>query len=101
LSSSLAERIYRFRAGPDGEAATGDDVAFETVADIVKRMDDAGVLSRDETRELRHAVNAGLLSVRSDNFRGYTAGELDNSEERIHITFVFNRNGVIRLWQER
>lgn len=100
LDEGLAEDIIRFRSGPDGEAGTGDDQVFERVGEIIEQLSEGMALSRDEEAAVRHAVNSAQLTVRSDNFRGNILRTLDNQPPRVQITFVVNRNGVVRQWRE-
>jgi len=100
LGPRVVRAIRRYRAGPDGRDGTADDVPLESVADMVKAITAAAGLSNDDEREFRQVVSSGMLTVRSDNFRGQVWRQLDNRGSGVHITFVFNRNGVIRYWQE-
>lgn len=92
--------LNSWRSGPDGIVGTGDDVAFERMGDILKNLDDAGMLSSEGKSDLRRAINRRLLTVRSDNFRGRVFRRLDKSSTGMHIMFVFNRGGNVRLWRE-
>jgi general secretion pathway protein K len=100
LSPRIAQQIVGYRSGPDRQPGTADDLPFENVSAIVDTLTSAAGLSRAEERALREVVNSGILTVRSDNFRGEVYKELDKQAMGVHITFVFNRNGVIRFWQE-
>ncbi|MDT8390470.1 MAG: type II secretion system protein GspK [Lentisphaeria bacterium] len=100
LGEPAITAVNSWRAGPDGIVGTGDDVPFERTGAILVDLDDTGMLSENAKSELRRAINGRLLTVRSDNFRGHVFRRLDNSAARMHIMFVFNRGGAVRLWRE-
>ncbi len=100
LSAGMVNALLMYRAGPDGIPGTADDNVFENVGRIVNDLAEGARLSQNESRELRQVVNAGVFTVRSDNFRGQLFRQLDNRQQTVQITFVFNRNGVIRFWNE-
>lgn len=101
LGSGTIEAVESFRNGPDGVLGTLDDTPFERTGDILKILDEAGLLGNLARSEIRRAVNSRLLTVRSDNFRGHLFRQLDNSPQSMHITFVFNRGGAVRYWREK
>ena len=100
MGESLVEKIIYFRNGSDGEEATSDDNVFETVEAIAETLGSAEGLSREEISQLKGVLGAGLLSVRSDNFRGQSLGQMRNTDKSAQITFVFDRNKVIKYWRE-
>ena len=96
----LVEKIIHFRNGSDGEEATSDDNVFEIVKAIAETLGSAEGLSQEEIGQLKGVLGAGLLSVRSDNFRGQSLGQMRNTDKSAQITFVFDRNKVIKYWRE-
>ena len=100
LTESLAEKIIHFRKGDDGKEATDDDGIFEAVGTIEQTLTDKESLSREELSQLSNLIAEGLLSVRSDHFRGESFGELTAEKSTKEIIFVFNRSGVVEYWKE-
>lgn len=100
LADPLIDKVVQCRYGPDGIPGTEDDVPFETVAGIVDTVRQEVGLSETEARELSQFIRRQRITVRSNNFRGQVYETLDNSTEGVHITFVLNRTGVVRLWRE-
>ncbi|MCF7854550.1 MAG: general secretion pathway protein GspK [Candidatus Pacebacteria bacterium] len=100
ITPSLADKVLDCRAGPDGIQGTEDDTVFESVAGIVPAVKEYEALSNDEVRQLNGAVNTRVITVRSDNFRGQVFKKLDKTAKEMHITFVFNRNGLVQYWHE-
>ncbi len=100
LGAAALDAIDAYRAGPDGIPGTGDDLPFERSGEIVKTLEESTALSQEARAEIRRAVNARWLTVRSDNFRGHLFRQLDNQPSGVHIIFVFNRSGAVRLWRE-
>lgn len=100
LGDAALTAVDSWRTGADGIVGTRDDIPFERTGAILTDLDEAGMLSSNGKSELRRAINGRLLTVRSDNFRGHVFRRLDNSAVRMHIMFVFNRGGAVRLWRE-
>ncbi len=100
IGESLAEKIIHFRNGNDGEEATSDDNIFEAVGTIREALDKREGLSQEEIKELNAVSAAGFLSVRSDNFRGQSVGQIKGADKSTQITFVFDRNKVVKYWRE-
>jgi general secretion pathway protein K len=100
MSQALAEKVIHFRKGSDGKEATQDDNVFESTSTIAQTLNDVEGLSGDEFSQLNSILGAGLISVRSDNFRGEAIGKLTGKETSGRIVFVFNRNKVMKYWRE-
>lgn len=100
LDAGLAAALWSYRAGPDGRSGTGDDRAFETTRAVKEAVERQGLWGGD-AGALQEALNSHRITVRSDNFRAHILRELDNRAPAVHITIVFSRNGVVRLWRER
>lgn len=94
MSMGLADKVARFR----------ERNAFEAVGTIRETLS-GEALSGEEIGQLNSVLNAGLLSVRSDNFMGESVGKLENSGKSTRISFVFhrnivfNRNKTIKYWR--
>jgi type II secretory pathway component PulK len=100
INATAARDIIRFRNGHDGKPGSGDDIVFETTGGISELLDEIGTTGTDR-QSVNRALALGLITVRSDNFGGHIGASLDNSTEIMQITFVFNRNGLIRFWREQ
>ncbi len=100
MSAELAEKVILFRQGGDGQEATEDDNVFEDGGTIAATLSAGRSLNPAERQELDDAVEAGLLTVQSDNFRGQVIGGFTGQKIFATIIFVINRNEKIRYWQE-
>jgi len=96
----LANKIVLFRNGNDGAPATSDDNIFESTGSMVESLEAAGNLSENESDELLALSSSGLLCAHSENFRGHSFGRLGTKNEYAKITFVFDRDRVIKYWKE-
>jgi type II secretory pathway component PulK len=97
INDSLADVVINFRNGPDGQQATSDDNFFSSVGNIVESLRKAGEITPEQSSQLTDIVNAGLLGVGSDNFRGLATGK--NPGDSISIDFVFDSNKKIKFWR--
>lgn len=100
VNAAAARDIIRLRNGNDGIPGTADDVIFENASGVSEQLDQIGVTGTDR-QSLNRALAMGRITVRSDNFGGHVAASLDNGGVVMQITFVFNRNGLLRVWRER
>jgi len=101
MSGELAEKIVLFRKGNDGQEATEDDNAFESIGSIAATLSAGTSLSPAEREELDAIVEAGFMAVQSNNFRGRAIGGFRDRNIFANIVFVINRDEKIRYWQER
>jgi general secretion pathway protein K len=97
---TLAERIIVYRDGNDGEGATEDDHIFESAQSFVSDLSDNISMSPEEMTELTNIVNAGLIGVRSDYFRGESYGRFQDKESAFKVIFVISRDETIQYWKE-
>ena len=97
INDNLADTVIDFRNGPDGLAATSDDNFFSYAGNIVESLNSFEKITPEESAQLTNIVNAGLLGVSSDNFRGLSTGK--NSGDHISIDFVFDSNKKIKFWR--
>ncbi len=100
MSEELAENIVLFRQGGDGQEATEDDNAFEDSGAVTATLSAGRSMSPEQREELDAVVEAGLITVRSDNFRGQVIGGFADRNVLVNIIFVVNRLEQIRYWQE-
>jgi general secretion pathway protein K len=100
MSEGLVEKILRFRRGSDDEEATRDDNVFEAAETAAGALNASVGLSQEELNELSGIVNAGLISVKSDYFRGESYGWREGGDFTKRILFVVDRRGQIKYWHE-
>jgi DNA uptake protein ComE-like DNA-binding protein len=68
MDDNLVAVIKDFRSGPDGEEGTEDDAAFESVSEIVSKLNSAKGLTAVQQAALTSLINQGFLSVQSRSF---------------------------------
>lgn len=100
MSEGLAEKILDFRRGNDDEEGTLDDNVFESAETAAGALNASGGLSQEELNELSGIVNAGLIGVQSDYFRGESYGWRAGGDFTKRILFVVDRQGHIKYWHE-
>lgn len=100
MDEDLAGRIVRHRNGNDGEAGTDDDNVFESAQSFVADLSARISLSANDVAALTAIVDAGLIGVRSDYFRGRAYGRFADSRQSYEIVFVIGRNEAVHFWKE-
>ena len=70
LSSSLCERIIKFRQGSDAVAGTEDDYIFKTPIELMN----IGSLFTEESTQINTLISKDILTVKSDIFRVSSLG---------------------------
>ena len=100
MSESLAEKIIHFREGNDGEEATEDDNVFDSTQNIAGALTASESLSPEEIEQFNGVAGSGILSVRSQHFRGESVGGLKDQQTRRRIIFVADRQKQIKFWRE-
>ncbi len=100
MSADLAEKVILFRQGGDGKEATEDDNIFEDGGAIAATLSAGRSLNPVERQELDDVVEAGFLTVQSNNFRGQAVGGFTEQTFHARIIFVITRDEKIRYWQE-
>jgi len=100
MRTSLAENVIRFREGDDGVIGTEDDNAFNSTSDAPSLLSGQVSLNAEELNEFTAIAEGDLAGVVSDNFRGISAGSLQELELSTSIVFVINRDEQIRYWKE-
>jgi general secretion pathway protein K len=89
LSSSLCERIIKFRQGSDGLTGTEDDFIFNSPADLLN----IGPLFTEESTQINSLISKNMLTVRSNIFRINSFGQFKNEKgiRSREITVVLKR----------
>ena len=100
MSRETVEKIVNYRKGGDGEEGTADDNVFVSVSGIAEALAKSGKFSSTELAQLNGIINSGLLTVRSDNYMGRATGAVNGRRSAFGITFIFNRNKVMKYWRE-
>lgn len=100
MSGGLVEKIVSFREGDDGREATADDNIFDDIQSAGAALAAQEGLSPEQAAELDAVVGAGLITVRSDYFRGRVVGGFRDREVSTEIVFVINRDEKILYWRE-
>jgi len=100
MSSSLAEKVISFREGDDGEEATADDNVFNNIQDAGLLLSSKVGLVEEEVDGFNGVMERGLVTVRSDFFRGRSIGGMRDLEVFKEIVFVIGRDEKIRYWRE-
>ncbi len=77
LSSSLCERIIKFRQGSDEITGTEDDYIFKTPIELMN----VGSLFTEEANQINSLISRDLLTVKSDTFRISSLGQLKNEKQ--------------------
>ncbi|MEI8012336.1 MAG: hypothetical protein WCI27_07655 [Candidatus Omnitrophota bacterium] len=98
LTAAAADKIIRYRNGSDGVPATQDDHVFSDIGKIVNTLNTVQLLAKDEAACLADIIGKGLVCVRSEYFKGRSAGK--SNREAVMIDFIFNRQGKINFWRE-
>lgn len=89
----VVEEIISFRKGPDGVEGTEDDNVFDSTDAIKAKFSQWGVSMEDMAKWFP------LLTVKSNVFSGMVGVSIGKKKKCIR--FVFNRNNVIKYWNER
>ena len=101
MSRETAEKLVNYRKGGDGEEATSDDKIFDNISTAGETLRKAGGFSSAEFSQINGIINSGALTTRSDNFMGRAAGKINGRKSTTSgITFIFNRNKVMKYWRE-
>ena len=93
LSSSLCERIIKFRQGSDEITGTEDDYIFKTPIELMN----VGSLFTEEATQINSLISRDLLTVKSDTFRISSLGQLKNEKQTLSREVVC----VLRRQQEK
>jgi len=101
MDEKLADAIIHFRAGSDGACGTEDDNVFKDAKTIAKDLsEDANLTGSDNSLILR-LTSGGLLSVRSDSFKGRARGSVSGRKGFLEVVFIYDRaNNMIEYWNE-
>jgi type II secretory pathway component PulK len=71
LTSSLCERIIKFRQGSDQITGTEDDVIFKST----NELHNVGPLFTEEATQINSLITRGIITVKSDVFRINSLGQ--------------------------
>ncbi|MFA5794822.1 MAG: general secretion pathway protein GspK [Candidatus Brocadiia bacterium] len=103
LSDELANKVIRYRNGPDETRQTEDDRSFVEMSSIVSVINQAIPLTSDESQALNNLVATNAIITKSNHFRiqikGFT-GAADDPKNSRTITCIIKRNGKILYWNE-
>ncbi len=101
MSVDLADRIIRYRERIPGKDSAKDGNIFIDTGSIVPLLSKIGSPSGEDDGKINGLIGEGLISVRSDNFMGCSAGEIKDGGKSTKIIFVYNRpKDVIMYWRE-
>ena len=101
MDKKLVGKIIRFRSGSDGIEGTEDDNVFKEVNAIARYLSKKESMTGSDNSSILRLTSDGLLSVRSDNFRGSVRGSVNGREGFSEIVFIYNRaDNMIRYWNE-
>jgi type II secretory pathway component PulK len=101
MDVSLAEKIVAFRDEKSSEEKEGvaSSGVFTDASQITDALNKTQGLSGDEIGQLARA--AATLGVKSNNFRGTSAGSLGRGNRSKKITFIYDREDkIIKYWRE-
>jgi len=103
LAPETVSKILTARRGPDQIESTWDDYMFLSRGDRGGIVADKRLgLKADELAMIEQLFARELLGVASDFFRVYSRGQLENSQESMMITCVFEgQSGRIFYWREK
>lgn len=91
LQETTAERIIKFRAGPDGIPYTQDDFVFRSENTITETLIKKLKLPLKAQVTLHRLVSRGLLGVRSSHFRVHAQGAALQGRVRFNISAILFR----------
>ncbi len=102
LDSSVADKILKIRAGPDGIDATADDYIFKKTFDVASEMMNFIPLTKKEVKQI-DALNAWRrIKVSSSFYYIRSEAKLNRSNNRAVIECIYNVNkNKIEYWKER
>lgn len=101
MDKKLVRKIIHFRSGSDGAEGTEDDNVFKETGAITKNLSEEERTTGSDNSLILRLISEGLLSVRSDNFRGNSRGSVSGRKGFLEIVFVYDRaDNVIKYWNE-
>ena len=101
MDEKLVGKIVRFRSGSDGIEGTEDDNVFKEINAIARDLSKKSNMTGSDNSSILRLTSDGLLSVRSDNFKGSVRGSVNGREGFSEIVFIYNRaDNMIRYWNE-
>jgi len=91
MDEKLAGKIIHFRRGTDDVEGTEDDNVFKDPGTIMRDLSEKESTTGSDNSLVLRLVAGGLLSVRSDNFKGRARGSVNGREGFLEIVFVYDR----------
>jgi general secretion pathway protein K len=92
--SYLADKIIRYRLGPDAEPGTSDDAIFTDLNKIYDQLNGVILLNIMEKSEIEKMINENMLSIRSTHLSFRSRGILKNGASRT-VDAVIDREGKV------
>ncbi|MFH1189729.1 MAG: hypothetical protein V1682_03480 [Candidatus Omnitrophota bacterium] len=100
LSGETSAKIINFREGVGSDNADEKKAnVFTDASTIASVLKESGAIAGDEAGQIAGA--AGMIGVKSDNFRGTIKGSWGRAGRAQDITFVYDRaDKLIKYWRE-
>lgn len=98
LSRKVVEKIFRYRAGLDGEILTADDRAFSDPNSILTELTPVVNLSASEQNEISNLASLGTLVTTSSHFLIGSRGELEHKRAVMEVKARIDNQGKILSW---
>ncbi|MDP8218489.1 MAG: type II secretion system protein GspK [Candidatus Theseobacter exili] len=97
----LADKIYRYRLGEDGEDGTEDDGIFEDINDIIKNIEEFEYIDLAETAMIENAISNEWICVKSTCFSVETQATGLTMAKKVIAVVTFDEDNKIKIlsWQ--
>jgi type II secretory pathway component PulK len=99
LTPDMANKIIKFRYGPDGKIGTQDDGVFIAQASIVPILSQLYNMSVSEIDTLT-AIVQQRFGVQSSNFIVHSAASFKNSKKVLNVISVVDSSSKVLYWRE-
>ncbi len=76
MSEGLADKLLRFRRGPDGQSPSGDDQSFTSLGNAEQQLNAFDPLTPQEAAQLTNPISQNLLKLKSEVFRISAQGRI-------------------------
>lgn len=97
IEEQLADKILKYRRGPDGKEPSVDDEVFMQASSVFDTLINQQPSGADQA-VLNNLAEQNLIGVASNAFHIHSVGELPGKKEALEIDAVVERKGKILYW---
>ncbi len=99
MDSSLIDKIFHYRNGPDREQGTEDDRSFMNLTSIADQLNQVESISSSDVSLISQLVTEDQLGIASSFFMIHSRGEVIKKKQIQDIVAVVDQEGKIHYWQ--